>query len=176
MGSMSMAMKPQAPSRTITPDLSRFDSLQPSTTQFSQPLQPTSSSAFAQPASTQGSVNWQTAAAPSSSNIWASSSPTSTNSSFAPMVPAQQQRQPSYTGAAPSMHTSMNSLSMSQQQKPATPFSLPPPPTWSQQPQQPTQQQGWGAFTPAPSQGQGGSQSQSGQQQKKGLDAFESLL
>ncbi|KFY12542.1 hypothetical protein V492_03815 [Pseudogymnoascus sp. VKM F-4246] len=176
-GSMSAAMRPQAPSRTITPDLSRFDSLQPSTTQFSQPLQPVSS-AFVQPPPTQAAVNWQTAAAPSSSNIWASSSPTSTNSSFAPMVPAQQQRQSSFTGAQPSMNTSMSNLSMSQQQKPTTPFSLPPPPTWSQQPQQPTQQQGWGAFTSPQQQGQGGSQGQGGQQpaQKKGLDAFESLL
>jgi SCY1-like protein 2 len=34
-------LKPQPPtSRTITPDLSRFDSLSPTTTQFSQPLQP----------------------------------------------------------------------------------------------------------------------------------------
>ncbi|OBT40895.1 hypothetical protein VE00_08791 [Pseudogymnoascus sp. WSF 3629] len=172
IGAMS-ALRPQAPSRTITPDLSRFDSLQPSTTQFSQPLQPVSS-VFIQPPATQSSVNWQTAAAPSSSNIWASSSPTSTNSSFAPMVPAQQQRQTSFTGTQPSMSTSMGNLSMSQQQKPATPFSLPPPPTWSQQPQQPTQQQGWGAFSSAPLQGQGGSQGQGGQ--KKGLDAFESLL
>ncbi|OBT53633.1 hypothetical protein VE04_06650 [Pseudogymnoascus sp. 24MN13] len=172
IGSMS-AMRPQAPSRTITPDLSRFDSLQPSTTQFSQPLQPISS-AFIQPPPTQASVNWQTAAAPSSSNIWASSSPNSTHSSFAPMVPAQQQRQTSFSGAQPNMSTSMGNLSMSQQQKPATPFSLPPPPTWSQQPQQPTQQQDWGAFSSAPPQGQG----QGGQQpaQKKGLDAFESLL
>jgi SCY1-like protein 2 len=172
IGAMS-ALRPQAPSRTITPDLSRFDSLQPSTTQFSQPLQPVSS-VFIQPPATQSSVNWQTAAAPSSSNIWASSSPTSTNSSFAPMVPAQQQRQTSFTGTQPSMSTSMGNLSMSQQQKSATPFSLPPPPTWSQQPQQPTQQQGWGAFSSAPLQGQGGSQGQGGQ--KKGLDAFESLL
>ncbi|OBT79209.1 hypothetical protein VF21_01734 [Pseudogymnoascus sp. 05NY08] len=177
ISSMSAAMRPQAPSRTITPDLSRFDSLQPSTTQFSQPLQPVSS-AFIQPPPTQASVNWQTAAAPSSNNIWASSSPTSTNSSFAPIVPAQQQWQTSFSGAQPSMSTSMGNLSMSQQQKPTTPFSLPPPPTWSQQPQQPTQQQGWGAFSSAPPQGQGGSQGQGGQQpaQKKGLDAFESLL
>ncbi|KFY63378.1 hypothetical protein V496_03990 [Pseudogymnoascus sp. VKM F-4515 (FW-2607)] len=179
ISSMSAAMRPQAPSRTITPDLSRFDSLQPSTTQFSQPLQPVSS-AFAQPLQppTQASVNWQTAAGPSSSNIWASSSPTSTNSSFTPMVPAQQQRQTSFSGTQSSMNTSMGNLSMSQQQKPNTPFSLPPPPTWSQQPQQPTQQQGWGAFSSAPPQGHIGSQGQIGQQpaQKKGLDAFESLL
>ncbi|KFY21383.1 hypothetical protein V493_07457 [Pseudogymnoascus sp. VKM F-4281 (FW-2241)] len=181
IGSMSTTMRPQAPSRTITPDLSRFDSLQPSTTQFSQPLQP-ASSAFAQPLQppAQASVNWQTAAGPNSSNIWASSSPASTNSSFTPMVPAQQQRQTSFTGTQPSMSTSMSTLSMSQQQKPTTPFSLPPPPTWSQQPQQqqPTQQQGWGSFASAPSQGQGGTQGQGGQQpaQKKGLDAFESLL
>ncbi|OBT67842.1 hypothetical protein VE03_02513 [Pseudogymnoascus sp. 23342-1-I1] len=173
ISSMSAAMRPQAPSRTITPDLSRFDSLQPSTTQFSQPLQPVSS-AFIQPIQPpiQAPINWQTAAGPSSSNIWASSSPTSTNSSFTPMVPAQQQRQTSFTGIQPSMSTSMGNLSMSQQQKPNTPFSLPPPPTWSQQPQQPTQQQGWGAFNSPPPQGQGGQQPA----QKKGLDAFESLL
>jgi len=42
LGNTTSALRPQqAPvSRTITPDLSRFDSLTPSTTQFSQPLQP----------------------------------------------------------------------------------------------------------------------------------------
>ena len=186
IGSMTTALRPQAPSRTITPDLSRFDSLQPSTTQFSQPLQPMSSSAFAQPLQphtqpppTQPSINWQTAAAASSSNIWASPSPISTNSSFTPMVPAQQ-RPTSFVGMPHSIGNSMSSLSMSQQQKPTTPFSLPPPPSWSQQPQQPqaSQQQGWGAFTSVSQHGHGSSQAQGGQSSapKNELDAFESLL
>ena len=100
------SLKPQQPvSRTITPDLSRFDTLSPTTTQFSQPLQPHSqqiqpfqtapiygvsqmsnyTSSTMQPPpkpqpqpfqSSTTSVNWGAAA----SNPWASNSTNSTSS------------------------------------------------------------------------------------------------
>lgn len=120
--------------RTVTPDLASFGTLTPSSTQFSQPLQP--QSAFPPPATTQqssssASVNWSTAAA---ANPWASSSAIQpAQSSMAP-PPG-----PTY-GAG--LSNSMASLSMSQQQQNRSPmnnnsmlnrsassFSLPPPPT-----------------------------------------------
>jgi SCY1-like protein 2 len=103
------ALKPQQPaSRTITPDLSRFDTLSPMTTQFSQPLQPQSqqSQAFQAPSnysvpsqmgnynpsplqpppkpqpqpfqSPPATINWGTG----TSNPWASNNPTSNLSSM----------------------------------------------------------------------------------------------
>ncbi|KAJ6785646.1 hypothetical protein PWT90_04794 [Aphanocladium album] len=121
----------QQPSfRTVTPDLARFEPMAPSSTQYSQPLQPAlaSSSSFAQPASTthstSSSVNWGSAAA-ATPNPWSSSTGAST---------------PNYSGmstggGANSMASSMASMSMSgqQQQRPSlssqtSSFSLPPPP------------------------------------------------
>ncbi|EKD16087.1 protein kinase domain-containing protein ppk32 [Drepanopeziza brunnea f. sp. 'multigermtubi' MB_m1] len=183
--SLSAPMRPQqAPaSRTITPDLSRFDSLTPTATQFSQPLQPqhnfstpmqpqkpsyNSAPLQTQPgfqtpplAQQQTSVNWGAAVA---NNPWAS-----TNASMN------------------SLGNSMSSMSMGQQ-RPATnshansinAFSLPPP----------GQRPGIGSsnsFSLPPPPGAGGgyqanSQSAFGappplqQPKKSGLDAWESLL
>lgn len=121
----------QQPSfRTVTPDLARFEPMAPSSTQYSQPLQPSmaSSSSFAPPASTtpstSSSVNWGSAAA-ATQNPWSSSTGAST---------------PNYSGMSTggggaSMASSMASMSMSghQQQRPSlssptSSFSLPPPP------------------------------------------------
>jgi SCY1-like protein 2 len=133
-GNSMGVLRPQGPptSRTVTPDLSRFDALSPSTTQFSQPLQPQNasnsplkpqpnynivplqpqpiSSFQSSPAST--SMNWGTPA----SNPWSS------NNSI-----------PAANSSLSSMGNLGNSLSnMSVNQRPAmtTPssFSLPPPP------------------------------------------------
>jgi SCY1-like protein 2 len=205
--SMSAALKPQQPgpaSRTITPDLSRIEALSPTTTQYSQPLQPQSSfsaplqpqpsthnapmSSFQSPPAPTSTINWGAAVAPASSP-WASSSASSQSLS--------------------SLGNSMSSLSMNQQQqqRPAmnqsSSFSLPPPPgagSFSIQP--PPQQQksrfpappmanAWGgqqqtnAFGVPPQQqnnafggmGMGNATANGQQQQKKsGLDAWESLL
>jgi SCY1-like protein 2 len=194
------ALKPQqanAVSRTITPDLSRIEALSPTTTQFSQPLQPQnnfsaplqpqtstynprplqppSTSSFQSPPA--ASVNWGAAAAPVS-NPWASSNTSSQSLS--------------------SLGNSMSSLSMNQQQQQQRPamnttnsFSLPPPPGGSSFSMQPQQQQS--TFVAPPAFGQtnnafGAPQQQNAfggvgmgnvqpqQQKKSGLDAWESLL
>jgi SCY1-like protein 2 len=143
-GSLGGFKSQQGSFRTVTPDLASLPTMTPSTTQFSQPLQPsapTQSSAFpppppAQPAasSTTTTVNWSTAAA----NPWASSSastmqqPARTNTMSPPAAAAQT---PTYGNG---LNNSMASLSMNQQQqqRPAvgsmnrstSSFSLPPPP------------------------------------------------
>ncbi|KAH8808466.1 hypothetical protein F5884DRAFT_675112 [Xylogone sp. PMI_703] len=162
------------PSRTVTPDLSQFGALTPSSTQFSQPLQPQpfSPPPQAQPMNLystplqpqapqpfqnqQTSVNWAAAATP---NIWASSNapPTNTLSSMN------------------SLGGSMSNMSLNQ--KPAmsaqNSFSLPPPPSASNT----------SSFMTAPPQtsqttfaapNYGASKPQSSG--KSGLDAYESLL
>ncbi|KAI1327448.1 kinase-like domain-containing protein [Xylariaceae sp. FL0255] len=132
------AAKTQSTFRTVTPDLSSFGTLSPSSTQFSRPLQPTSAaqaSSSAQPASS--GINWQSSNhSAATANPWASSSTVAT-----PMSP-------SMNTSMNTMASSMSSMSM-QQQRPslnqtsssfsiapppsagsgiASPFSLPPPP------------------------------------------------
>lgn len=139
---------PTAPtSRTITPDLSRFDALTPMTTQFLQPLQPTSgynnTTASIQTQTQQTSLNWGA----TSHNPWSTSS-TSTQSS------ASSNPNPWGSTAAPSlpslvaMNNPMGYMSMSSNNnsmsntstnpRPLTAknnfssFSLPPPPATGQ--------------------------------------------
>lgn len=116
--------------RTVTPDLTTFQAMTPTATQFSQPLQPsTAQSAFpppaAQPAAS-SSVNWSTAST-AASNPWSSTSSTAARSTISPPPAA-----PNYGGG---LSNSMASLSMSQQRpatntlnRSASSFSLPPPP------------------------------------------------
>ena len=108
--------------RTVTPDLGQFGVLSPTSTQYSQPLQPSSATASALPTPaaqpSSSSVNWGAAA----SNPWSSSAST-TNSNFPPT--------PSSSVASPPI-SSFGSMSMNQ--RPSMPasqsssFSLPPPP------------------------------------------------
>ncbi|KAF5645590.1 SCY1 kinase [Fusarium sp. NRRL 52700] len=144
------ALKPpaqKAPSfRTVTPDLGRFEALTPSSTQFSQPLQPTTSQPFQPPAqlqqqpmapqqplatSTSGpSINWS-AAAKATTSPWGSSSGFGTSastsnmgSSVANMSLNSTSRQPSFTLPPPPGNTSTTPSS----------FTMPPPPpttNWS---------------------------------------------
>lgn len=185
--SMSVPMRPQQPaSRTITPDLSRFDALTPSSTQFSQTLQPqnsfsapmqpqpynTYSSTLIQPQPSgfqsplpQTSVNW--AAAAPAANPWAS--PSTPMNNLGNSMPAPR-------GAS----TSAFSLPPPGQQRPAMngqgSFSLPPPPGVVGYQQQQS------AFKPSPQQQGGGSfgalppHQQQQPVKKSGLDAWESLL
>lgn len=109
--------------RTVTPDLSGFGSLTPTSTQYSQPLQPQQpQSAFPPPPTqntTQGSsVNWSTnttSPTSSSSNPWSSGT-------------MGQQVSSAFGG----MGGSMNSLSLNSQrpglQQSSSSLSLPPPP------------------------------------------------
>lgn len=169
-----------AASRTITPDLSRFDALVPSRTQFSQPLQPNTpsynspplqpqpQSSFQAPqAAPQTAINWSMATAKPASNPWA----TSTHSS--PAAPMSSMA---------NLGSSMSNLSMNQQRPAMTSakssFSLPPPPlspsngfqnNGFQMPQQPNIQTAFGGTI-------GTSQAANAQSQKSGLDKWESLL
>lgn len=178
LNSMAAIRPQQGPaSRTITPDLSRFDTLTPSSTQFSQPLQPQQAnysihqpqSAFPQPQQnytpqplqptpisnypSNPSSNWGSSTTPS--NPWAPS--------------------PSSNPSLAALGSSMSSISMNQQRPTmnmqSSSFSLPPPP-------------GVGAFTPPPQQqrppqqmqGFPGAFRQPPAQKKSGLDAYESLI
>lgn len=126
------AVKAQQPSfRTVTPDLNSFAALSPSSTQFSQPLQPANAqSAFptppVQPAS--GSLNWSTtAAAAAPANPWASTA-------SKPSYPAQSTISPPPTSNfGGGLSTPMSSMSLNQQRPSmgntgTSSFSLPPPP------------------------------------------------
>lgn len=126
----SLTQQQQPSYRTVTPDLGRFEPMAPSSTQFSQPLQPTPAAGSlvqpmsGAPQSTPASVSWGTAAA--APNPWASSS---TNT-----MGGGASSNPNYGGST-SMASSMGSLSMgSGQQRPSmssqtSSFSLPPPPS-----------------------------------------------
>lgn len=123
--------------RTVTPDLSGFGALTPTSTQFSKPLQPAQpmQSAFPPPPLSQShtgtstsSINWPSGGAPAAtslSNPWAST----TSSTM-----GQQQASSSAFG---NLGSSMNSLALNAQRpmglqpssSSTSSFSLPPPPT-----------------------------------------------
>ncbi|KAK7752216.1 Protein kinase domain-containing protein ppk32 [Diatrype stigma] len=119
-GGPSPAPKLQTSFRTVTPDLNRFETLTPSSTQFSKPLQPMGSSmsqnapSVASPRASTG-LNWSTAAAPAP-NPWAS----------------LNQPTPQTTSSFGNMASSMSNMGLGQQ-RPAmnqsSSFSLPPPPS-----------------------------------------------
>ncbi|KAL4729286.1 Protein kinase domain-containing protein ppk32 [Fusarium chlamydosporum] len=173
----------KAPSfRTVTPDLGRFEALTPSSTQFSQPLQPTPSQPFQPPAqsqpmqsmqsmqpmaaqkplsaSTSGtSINWsaatQATSSPwgSSSGFGASASTGNMGASMASMSLNSNARQPSFTLPPPPGNTST----------PPAPFSMAPPPTTN-----------WGGMSSMGNSMSNTSQNSTGQ--KSGLDKYESLI
>jgi SCY1-like protein 2 len=116
------SVKAQQPSfRTVTPDLGQFAALTPSTTQFSQPLQPSTPSlqtttvpSFSQPSSTGTSLNWGASSTP---NPWASPSATNIASSglTSPMSSMSLNQRPG----------------LAQNRAASSSFSLPPPPASS---------------------------------------------
>ncbi|KAI9738902.1 MAG: hypothetical protein M1818_005215 [Claussenomyces sp. TS43310] len=187
-----------ATSRTITPDLSRFDALAPSKTQFSQPLQatpgaynsaptypaPPQQSAFqpmAPPAST--SVNWSLASNPAS-NTWATN-PTSSRAPLSSMNNlGSSMSTMSMHPQRPAMTTTKSSFSL-----PPPPMSPPPPsnnnnnnslfhPGLSQPPPAPPPQQQLSMQAAAAFGGNAGLMNQQAPPPtpKSGLDAWESLL
>ena len=114
--------------RTVTPDLARFGALAPSSTQYSQPLQPTlttkpTSPSFQATQQSTSSFNWSTAPA-ATSNPWASSATSNDASSYS-----------NYSGST-GVNTTMSNMSLGQtRQAPSggsshnnPSFSLPPPP------------------------------------------------
>ncbi|KAK0385258.1 hypothetical protein NLU13_7734 [Sarocladium strictum] len=189
----------QSSFRTVTPDLGRFESLTPSSTQFSQPLQPTSVGSTMTSAQTQqpmqpssSAVNWGSS---TTSNPWAS---TSSGANYTGFGSPQQ-------GGNSSMSPSMSNLSLGQRptlgSSQSSSFSLPPPPSGNSiAPQSaatpsgfsiapPTQSGGWstgggmmGQQQPMGTMGSGmgGMNNTLGQQQqpksKSGLDKYESLI
>ncbi|KAI1777308.1 ARM repeat-containing protein [Hypoxylon cercidicola] len=112
------ATKAQSSFRTVTPDLAQFGALTPSSTQFSQPLQPTAGTA-AKPVMTapqSASINWSTTSATATANPWASGSAN-------PMSPPASSFSNVSTGMS-NLNLGQSRPSMSQ----SSSFSLPPPP------------------------------------------------
>ncbi|KAF5134591.1 Protein kinase domain-containing protein ppk32 [Metarhizium anisopliae] len=176
--------------RTVTPDLARFSTLAPSSTQYSRPLQPTQPStqpSFQQaPQQTPSSINWSATAA-ATSNPWASS--TSNYSNYSSHTPTQSGS--SFGG----MNTTMSNMSLGQQARPSlggsdsrnSSFSLPPPPGSSSSPntsfsiKPPPAPGSWGAPTtqkPMAPMGNSGQQmnNNAGGKKSSGLDKYESLI
>lgn len=195
--------KAQASFRTVTPDLARFETLTPSSTQFSQPLRPTQQQQQqpqVQPAAAPStSINWSSAAtsppATTSSNVWASSTtPNYSSSAFGGM---SNTTTTSSIPTRPPLGTS-NSSSFSLPPPPGgtnTGFSIAPPPSFAQpqQQQQPRPQVNWGQASSSGGMANsnsmnsmiGGSMQQQQQQQqpppaqpqqRSGLDKYESLI
>ena len=171
--SMGVLRPQQGPtSRTITPDLSRFDALTPSVTQFSQPLQPQSNYNNAiQSLQPQNNYNSMPLQAPPAQSL--QTQPSSANWSTATSNPWTQGNISASNPSMPSIATpgtSMSSLSMN---RPAmnTPssFSLPPPPGTPKGSVGTTQQSSLSSAF-------GGSNQPSVPKPKSGLDAYESLL
>lgn len=185
-------LKPQASSyRTVTPDLARFETMTPASTQFSQPLQPTSQSSFAPPPPPQprqlqskpsmGSINWSAATAPAS-KPWGSSTSTPASSNFGGNMnrsmsnlaigqqpPANPTRTPSFNIPPPPPNTTATS-----------PFSIAPPPMNAQPSPWASSSQIMGSLTGSTGMGgaagRGATGSTGGGQQKSGLDKYESLI
>ncbi|KAK3332064.1 kinase-like domain-containing protein [Cercophora scortea] len=104
-------VKAQQPGfRTVTPDLARFEALTPTSTQFSQPLQPSNISPPASQPKPAPTINWNAVTSPASTNAWAS--PTNTAISQPPT----------------SSFGNMSLGQMSHYQTTSS-FSLPPPPS-----------------------------------------------
>ncbi|KAI1387776.1 ARM repeat-containing protein [Hypoxylon trugodes] len=112
------ATQAQPTFRTVTPDLAQFGTLTPSSTQYSQPLQPSTGNTTNAPTIPQNSsaVNWSTTTA-ATANPWASSSST-------PMSPPA----PSF-GAVTSGMSNMNLGQSRPTMSQSSSFSLPPPPS-----------------------------------------------
>ncbi|KAI1263252.1 ARM repeat-containing protein [Xylariaceae sp. FL1019] len=191
----------QAPSfRTVTPDLASFGTLSPQSTQYSQPLKPaantTQNNVAAQP--TSSGINWSSNPSTNTANPWASSAPMSPmspmTSSMSNMSMNQQQR--------PTLNQTSSSFSLapppSGSNTPSA-FSMAPPPGGGVQRQASGMSFGqsstsnFGAMSPPPPpagsmnsmMGSGMSMNNSmnawaqqkpQQQQKSGLDMYESLI
>ncbi|KAG5951021.1 hypothetical protein E4U53_003926 [Claviceps sorghi] len=177
--------------RTVTPDLARFSALAPSSTQYSQPLQPTTSASTVHsptaqhpPSSSSSSINWSSASAAKTPNAWASPSSanyTSFASSSMNSTSFSQNRPPPLAGSVgPSSRNSSFSLpppppggTLSPSTTPAS-FGIKPPPSV---PSQTT----WSTTVPGTGHQASGAGSANvlyttTRQQKTGLDQYESLI
>jgi SCY1-like protein 2 len=114
----------QASFRTVTPDLNKIEPLTPSSTQFSQPLQPTSS--VISPASAAPANPWvSSASSAAAANPWASSSVSNPPTNSMAGMSLNQQR--------PAMSSGLSSFSLapppSASNTATSSFSLPQPPS-----------------------------------------------
>lgn len=186
-------------SRTITPDLSRFDTLTPSSTQFSQPLQPQQSSfsfsqnqaqsAFSPPPTFQAQQPNYGSSQPfqSSQPQYTQSTNTSLNWGSAasnPWSSTTSSLSPPPSSTLSNLGNSMSSLSMNQQQQQrpqigsqSSSFSLPPPPgAGAFKPPAPQYSYGSGTSGFGTSHNSMSAQQMPQNQKKTGLDAYESLI
>lgn len=131
--SLPATVKAQASSfRTVTPDLGSFQTLAPSNTQYSQPLQP--QSAFAPPppasstpmASTTASINWSSATSSFGGGLNSSMSSLSMNSR-----PTMSQQSSSFSLPPPPSNNSSFGMGGSGMGSGMSSFSLAPPPSAS---------------------------------------------
>ncbi|KAH8666346.1 kinase-like domain-containing protein [Xylariales sp. PMI_506] len=128
-GFSAPAIKPQPAFRTVTPDLARFESLTPSSTQFSQPMQPMSGLQTSAP------NPWAASAPPATApNPWASTSSLPSNP-ISPPVSSMANMSMQHQQQRPTMSSNLSSFSLapppsSGNSTPAG-FSLSPPPTGS---------------------------------------------
>lgn len=126
-----VAAPPAQPSfRTVTPDLGRFDALTPVSTQFSKPLQPSTSSGGG------GMMHTATLNSAQQSTVgmgWGAPPPATATPAANPWAyPASPPQQPGGNFAFGGMTNSMSNMSMGTNQQPqrsASSFSLAPPPS-----------------------------------------------
>lgn len=198
------ALKKQPSYRTVTPDLGRFESLTPSSTQFSQPLQPTPSTFSAplqqqqqkqqQPAQTGSSINWSAAAAAAQANPWSSTASTPSASGFGGggISPSMSSMS---LGQAPAVSRTSSFTLAPPPGSGSSSFSIPPPPSSNQ----PASSSPWGSSGTSTGMGGMGSMSMgmgssfgantmmgqaashsasanTNSQQRSGLDKYESLI
>ncbi|PNY25468.1 Protein kinase domain-containing protein ppk32 [Tolypocladium capitatum] len=187
-------------SRTVTPDLARFGTLTPSSTQFSQPLQPQPAQASFRPPpqpTASSSIKWSSPTPAATANPWASATTSSFTPSYTPSNPTPTfSSSPGLGGGG--ITTSMSSMSLDQRSAigdaRSSSFSLPPPPGSKAQgtgfsitpPPAATPQTSWATggrgtgHKPMGSTGiggvSGGSNAPSSGQQRSGLDRYESLI
>ncbi|KAG5974094.1 hypothetical protein E4U55_000119 [Claviceps digitariae] len=181
--------------RTVTPDLARFGALAPSSTQYSQPLQPTTSASTVHSPTTQqqqpppSSINWSPATAAKPPNPWSSPSSANYTSYSGSHTPTA-----SGTSLGGLNSTSMSSMSFSQSRPPLltnsggpssrnSSFSLPPPPSGGTlSPSSTTTPSSFNikppSSTPSHPSGTGSIHTPytTTSQQKSGLDRYESLI
>ena len=188
MSSMGALRQQTGPtSRTITPDLSSYTAMTPTTTQYSQPLQPQNNfsqplqpqssfmqllqpqSSFSQPLQPQSSFTQSSFTQPAANTSinWGANTSNPWNNTSTPLM------SPSLSSLA-SMNNAMSNMSMNQMQnsRPTmstnthSGFSLPPPPAQNAFQSSPRPNLAFGStgHVKPPN------------QQKTGLDAFESLL
>ncbi|KAG6005081.1 hypothetical protein E4U21_000408 [Claviceps maximensis] len=175
--------------QTVTPDLARFSTLAPSSTQFSQPLQPTTSAPTVHPSTTQqqppsSSINWSSATAAKAPNPWSSPNPANYSGYSGSHTPTA-----SGTSLSGLNSSSMSSMSFNQSRPPPlagsggpssrnSSFSLPPPPA-SGGPLSPSTTAP-ASFSIKPPSSMPSQASYTGNvnagQQKSGLDRYESLI